>query len=352
MGETGAIGVGIVGYGLAGRTFHAPFIGAVDGLRIAAIATSDAGRQAQARAEHPDAAVVDTVDALLDRSDVEVVVVAAPNRSHVPLGIRALEAGRHTVVDKPIAMDLAEADRLLAAGEKNGRILTVYQNRRWDGDFQTARSVVESGRLGEIDSLEARFERWALVGPQWRETAEESGGPHRDLGAHLVDQSLLLFGPVRRVFAQIDGRRAGTAVEDSVFLALDHASGVRSRIWTSLIASRIGPRFRVRGSAGEYLKQEGDPQEEHLLAGMGPGSPGFGEEAPERWGCVYTADGRSEPVPTVRGDYTQFYSRLRDAVRGDGPPPVDPMDSVRALRVLVAAERSAASGAVETLAAG
>jgi predicted dehydrogenase len=255
-------------------------------------------------------------------------------------------------VDKPIAMDVAEAEGLVAAGQKAGRILCVYQNRRWDGDFQTARSVIASGRLGEIDSLEARFERWAVVGPEWRETAEESGGPHRDLGAHLVDQSLLLFGTVERVFAQIDGRRPGTAVEDSVFLALDHASGVRSRIWTSLIATRVGPRIRVRGTAGEYVKEDQDPQESHLLAGQVPGTPGFGEEPPERWGTLTTSDGRAEPIPTVRGDYTQFYSRFRDAVRGEGPPPVDPVDSIRALRVLVAAERSARRGAVETLADG
>jgi len=350
MEAVGEIGVGIVGYGLAGRTFHAPFIAAVDGLRVAAIATSDPARQARARADHPAAAVVSTVDELLDRPEVEIVVVATPNRWHAPIAIRALGAGRHTVVDKPIAMDVAEAQALVDAAERSGRVLSVYQNRRWDGEFQTVRSLIEAGRLGSIDSLESRFERWSAVGDEWREVAEEAGGPHRDLGAHLVDQSLLLFGPVRRVFGQIDRRRPDTAVDDSAFVALDHASGVHSRLWTSLIATRTGPRVRVRGTAGEYVKEDLDPQESQLLAGLRPGAPGFGEEPPERWGNLYRSDGSVEPIPTVRGDYGCFYAALRNAVRGDGAPPVDPLDSVRGLRVLEAAERSARTGTVETLA--
>ncbi len=191
-----------------------------------------------------------------DSGDVEMVVVVTPNRSHVPIGIRALEAGRHVVVDKPIAMDVPEAGTLLEAADRSGRILSVYQNRRGDGDFLTVRSLLAAGTLGEIDSFEARFERWGVVGDQWREAAEEAGGPHRDLGAHLVDQSLVLFGAARRVFAQMDRRRAGSQVDDSTFLAIDHADGVRSRLWTSLIAARTGPRFRIRGLGGEYVKED------------------------------------------------------------------------------------------------
>jgi predicted dehydrogenase len=347
MASEAGIGVGLVGYGLAGRLFHSPYIAAVDGLRIAAIATSDPGRRAQARSDHPDADVVGTVDALLERADVEIVVVVTPNRWHAPIGTRAVEAGRHVVVDKPIAMDVPEAERLIEAGERSGRILSVYQNRRWDGDFQTLRSIVDQGRLGAIDSLEARFERWSAVGGEWRELAEEAGGPHRDLGAHIVDQSLLLFGRARRVFAQMDRRRTGSLVDDSTFMAIDHADGVHSRLWTSLIAARTGPRMRVRGTAGEYIKDDLDPQEAQLLADLRPGDPGFGEEPPERWGHVYASDGSAEAVPTERGDYGRFYQLFRDAVRSQGERPVDPLDSLRGLRVLEAAERSARSGAVE-----
>jgi scyllo-inositol 2-dehydrogenase (NADP+) len=345
------IGIGMVGYGLAGRLFHAPFIDAVDGVRIRAIATSHPERRAQASNEHPDAAIVGSVDALIDHPDVEVVVIVTTNRSHAPIGTQALAAGRHVVVDKPIAMTTAEAEALIEAGERAGRILSVYQNRRWDGDFLTVRSLVDASAFGTIDSLEARFERWSAVGPEWRETAEEAGGPHRDLGAHLVDQSLVLFGDAVRVFAQIDSRRPGSRVEDSTFMTIDHADGTRSRLWTSLIARRTGPRIRVRGLDGEYVKEDLDPQERQLLDGLRPDDPGFGEEPEERWGRL-EAGGSSTPVPTQRGDYRRYYELLRDAVRGLGERPVDPADSVRGLRVLEAAERSARSGAVEAISGG
>jgi predicted dehydrogenase len=348
VGSSGTIGVGLAGYGLAGRLFHSPYIRVVDGLRIAAIATSHPERQAQARADHPGSSVVTTLDALLAHPDVDVIVVVTPNRAHVPVAIRALDAGRHVVVDKPIAMDIPEAETLIDAADRAGRVLSVYQNRRWDGDFQTVRALLDDGRLGAIDSLEARFERRSPVGDEWRETTEEAGGPHRDLGSHLVDQSLLLFGPVDRVFAQFDRRRPGSRVEDSTFVALDHASGVRSRLWTSLIADPIGPRFRVRGLGGDYIKDLRDPQEEQLLAGLRPNDAGFGEEPPDGWGRLYAADGSVTSIPAQRGDYRRFYELFRDAVRGEGPPPVDPSDSIRGLRVLEAAERSARSGRVET----
>ena len=175
------------------------------------------------------------------------------------------------------------------------------------------------------------------------------GGPHRDLGAHLVDQALQLFGPVDRVFAQIERRRPGTRVEDSVFVALDHVRGVRSRLWTSLIAGRTGPRYRARGLDGEYVKEGLDPQESQLLAGLRPSDPGFGDEPSDRWGQLSTGGGATRAVPTARGTYVRFYELLRDAVRGEGPPPVDPADSVRGLLVLEAAERSSRDGIVARL---
>jgi scyllo-inositol 2-dehydrogenase (NADP+) len=348
---SGVIGVGVVGYGLAGRSFHTPFIEAVEGLRLAAIATSDPERHRRARAEHPAAVIVADVDELLARSDVDLVVVASPNRSHVPIGTRALASGRHVVVDKPIAMDVSEAESLIEAADRAGRVLSVYQNRRWDGDLLTIRDLIDRAELGPIDSIETRFERWTGVTDEWRETAKEAGGPLRDLGAHLVDQCLQLLGPVERVYAEIDRRRPGSAVEDSVFVAIEHASGVHARVWTSLIAGRSGPRFRVRGLEGEYVKEGLDVQEAQLLGGMRPDDPAFGTEPKARWGQVMTANGGARAVPTMQGTYIKFYEGLRDAVRGNGPPPVDPADAVAGLRVLEAAERSARSGAVERLSA-
>jgi predicted dehydrogenase len=341
------IGIGVVGYGLAGRTFHAPLIEAVDGLALRAIVTASPARRAQAGTEHPDAAVVDTVDALLERADVEVVVVASPNRSHVPIGLAAVAAGRDVVIDKPLAIDVAEGERLIEAATRAGRLLTVFQNRRWDGDFLTVRRLIDEGALGPIDSLEARFERWSPVADEWRESADEAGGPLADLGAHLIDQSLVLFGPARRVWAQSDRRRPGSQVDDATFVAIDHLGGVRSRLWMSLIASHAGPRFRVRGQTGEYIKAGLDPQEDQLLAGLRPDDPGFGEEPPERRGTLYPGGGEARPVATETGQYVRFYEMLRDAVRGDGTLPVDARDSLEVLRVMDAAERSARTGTAQ-----
>ena len=351
MASSEPIGVGIVGYGLAGRFFHAPFIAAVEGLRVAAIATNREDRRADASREHPGAAVVGALDEMLDRPDVELVVVASPNTTHVPLGIRALEAGRHVVVDKPIATDVPDAERLVDAAERAGRILSVYHNRRFDGDFLTVRSLVEAGTLGPVDSLESRFEIGVPLAEAWREDAGQAGGPHRDLGAHLVDQALLLFGEPERVFGQLERRRPGTAVEDSAFLAIEHAGGEHSRLWTSLISPWGRPRFRVRGLAAEYVKDERDPQEERVLAGALPSDPGFGDESPEHWGVLHALGQPPTPIPPVRGDYRRFYEGLRDAVRGGGAPPVDPLDAIRGLRVLEAAERSARTRSVVAIGA-
>ena len=346
MSVTASLGVGIVGYGLAGRYFHAPFVAAVDGLRVAAIATSRPDRHADARKEHPDAAVVDSFDALLDRPDVDVVVVASPNRTHVPLGIAALEADRHVVVDKPIATDIADAARLVDAAARTGKVLSVYHNRRFDGDFLTVRSLVSAGTLGPIDSMESRFEIGVPLAEAWREDADQAGGPHRDLGAHLVDQALLLFGDPVRVFAHLDRRRPGTAIDDSAFVALEHRRGERSRIWTSLISAWGRPRFRVRGLLGEFVKDERDPQEARALAGGKPSDPGFGEDAPEQWGRLYLIGEQPQSIRTEPGDYRRFYELFRDAVRTGSPPPVDPLDAIRGLRVLEAAEASSRSASV------
>jgi len=346
------MGVGLVGYGLAGRSFHAPFITAVEGLALRAIATKDPDRRARAEAEHPDAEVVADVDAVLGRPDIDLVVVAAPNRFHVPIATAALSSGRHVVVDKPMAMDVDEGERLIEAASHAGRLLSVYHNRRWDGDFLTVRRLLAEGALGAIDSLESRFERVAAVDDSWRESGDEVGGPLRDLGPHLVDQSLLLFGPARRVWAQLARRRQATEVDDSVFVAIDHVSGVQVRLTMSLLASRVGPRMRLRGVAGEYVKEDLDTQEAQLLAGMRPDADDFGVEPASRWGRLFRLDGSARTVETERGRYVAFYQGMDDALRGRGPVPVEPMDALRALRLIEAAERAAATGAVQTIEEG
>lgn len=337
------IGVGLLGYGFAGRSFHAPLLRAVEGFRILGIVTRDPGRAEAARRENPGARVVDDAASLLGERSIELVVVVTPNERHVPLGIAALEAGKHVVVDKPIARSAAEATRLADAALRSGRLLSVYQNRRWDGDFLTVRQLVGDGLLGPIDSIESRFGSHLPEIAGWRERPEEAGGPLYDLGSHLVDQAVQLFGPVLRVYAELDERRPGTLVPDSVFLSLTHASGVRSRIWTSFVTAELGPRFLVRGTRGEFQKFGRDVQERQLIAGLGPGDDGWGSESEELWGTLRVAG--AVPVerrlPTATGAYQRFYELLRDAIARGGPAPVEPAESIAVLRVLEAALVSA-----------
>ncbi|MEU8244977.1 Gfo/Idh/MocA family oxidoreductase [Nonomuraea sp. NPDC048916] len=334
------IDVGLVGYGTAGACFHAPLIAATAGLRLAAVVTRDPARAAEVAGRHGAVAVPD-VELLWDRCDL--VVVASPNRTHVPVAAEALTRGKPVVVDKPLAGSAAEARALAALASERGLMLTVFHNRRWDGDYLTVRELVDDGALGEVLRFESRFERWRPV-PKggWREAGgpEEIGGLLYDLGSHLVDQAIQLFGPVREVYAETDARREGVASDDDTFVALTHAGGVRSHLWAGAMAARLGPRFRVLGSAAGYLKYGLDVQEERLRAGLSPATPGFGEEGEDRWGTLGT-DERAIAVPTLPGRYLDFYRGVVACLREGAPPPVDPAGVIDALAVLDAARLSA-----------
>lgn len=347
-GAATGLRVGLVGYGVAGAFFHAPLIAATPGLRLSAVVTGNPERAAEVRRRYGARAVGDAAE-LWEESDL--VVVASPNRTHVPLARAALEAGLPVVVDKPLAATAAEARDLARLARERGLMLTVFQNRRWDGDFRTVERLVSSGELGEVTRLESRFERWRPV-PKggWRETggAEELGGLLYDLGSHLVDQALRLLGPATEVYAESDVRRPGVAADDDTFLALTHAGGARSHLWVSSVAPVLGPRFRVLGSRAGYVKHGLDVQEERLRAGADPGSPGFGEEPEERWGVLGTDDDH-RPVRTEPGAYLDFYRGVVACLREGAPPPVDPEEAAGVLAVLEAARRSAAERRVVPL---
>ncbi|HEX8123038.1 MAG TPA: Gfo/Idh/MocA family oxidoreductase [Solirubrobacteraceae bacterium] len=335
----------VVGFGLAGQVFHAPYIDAVDGLEVATIVVRNPERAALARERFPAAKVVASVD---EAWDADAVVIGTPNRLHVPLALEAIARGVPVVVDKPFAVTAAEAQRVVDVSDAAGVPVTVFQNRRWDGDFVTLRQLIEDGTLGDVLRLESRFERFrpAVLGG-WRELAaeDEGGGQLLDLGAHLVDQARVLFGHPLRVYAEIERRREGAQVDDDVFVALEHAGGTRSHLWMSAITAAGGRRFVVNGSAGGFVVDGLDPQEEQLLGGMRIGSDGFGQSPPGR---VVDAHGEREQ-PLEPGDYRGFYEGVRDWLAGDAPAPVDPRDSVAGLEILEAARRSAAEGSVVTL---
>jgi len=337
--------VAVIGFGLAGETFHAPLIAATPGLDVAAIVTTDPGRRASAARQYPGAQLLSNVDEIWrSAADFDLVVVASPSGTHTEHALGAIEAGLSVVVDKPFALTATDGDRMIAAANRRGVMLVPFQNRRWDGDFLTVRTLIDEGRLGTVTRFESRFERWRVVPkPRWMQPGAAAAGEGMiyDLHSHLIDQALVLFGPVAEVYAETERIREGVQVDDDAFVALTHTSGVRSHLKATLVAADIGPRFRVYGDRGAYVKFGVDPQEEMLKAGRRPGDPGFGEDSPELWGTL--SDGTSTSrVPTALGVYTQFYAGIRAMLRENAPPPVNAADSVAGLRIIEAGYRSAA----------
>ncbi|MGV9788927.1 Gfo/Idh/MocA family protein [Streptomyces sp. NPDC003435] len=350
--------VGLIGYGLAGSVFHAPLIAATDGLVLDTVVTSNPERQEQARAEFPDVRVAATPEELLERAgELDLVVIASPNKTHVPLATAAIKAGLPVVVDKPISGTAAEARELAALADEHGVLLSVFQNRRWDNDFLTLRKLVADGDLGDVWRFESRFERWR---PQlkggWRESGDpaEIGGLLYDLGSHVVDQALTLFGPVTEVYAEAIVRRDGAETDDDTFLALTHVSGVRSHLYVSAATAQLGPRFRVLGSRAGFVKYGLDPQEAALRDGARPGAEAaWGVEEESLWGRLGAGEspvtGGGTAVETLPGDYPAYYAAVAAAVRGTGPNPVTALEAAETLDVLEAARRSARDKVTVTL---
>ena len=335
-----ALRVGVIGYGLGGSAFHAPFIAATPGLELTAIVTRDADRQRAAAQRYPGVRIVDDVAQLWDGSlSLDLVAISTPNRTHVPLALAAIAAGMHVVVDKPLAPSSSAARAVAEAARQGGRLIIPFQNRRWDGDFLTLRRILSEGALGDPIRFESRFERWRPAPTRgWRErgAADEAGGLLFDLGSHLIDQALVLFGPVSEVYAHFDRRRPGVEADDDTFVALTHASGVRSHLYMSAVAAQAAPRFRLLGWAGAFTKWGLDVQEDALRAGVRPGGPEWGREPEERWGTL-GIDGQVRRVPTERGDYGAFYAEVARAIRAEGPTPVDVDDAIAMLEVIEAA---------------
>jgi predicted dehydrogenase len=319
-------------------------------LELASIVTSDPGRQERARAGYPRASVVPQVEHLWSAaSKLDLIVIATPNSSHVPLAMAALERGLALVIDKPMAPTAAEARRLVEEADARGLMLTVFQNRRWDGDYLTLRWLLHEGELGDVVRFESRFERWrpSVKPGAWRERAgpEEAGGLLFDLGAHLIDQAVQAFGPATHVFAEIERRRPGAEVDDDTFVALRHEGGTSSHLWMNVLAAIPAPRMRVLGLNGAFEKLGLDGQEDALRRGMRPGDERWGREPPDRWGTMQVGD-ETRMVETQLGAYPDFYRLLAEALRSAGLPPVDPRDAVQVLRIIEAAFESARTGAV------
>lgn len=338
---TGMIDVGLVGFGFSGQIFHAPMISAVDGLRLAAILQRKGDEAAKA---YPAARTARSLDELLAIESIRLVVIATPNTTHFALAKAALLAGRDVVIDKPFATTYAEAAELVEIAQKHKRLLSVYQNRRWDGDFQTVRKLLSEGKLGRVVLFESHFDRFRpqLKENAWRERDEPGSGILFDLGPHLIDQALVLFGEPEAVTADVRVERDGAAVDDAFNLTL-HYPRMRALLRASVLASTPAPRFALQGTAGGYLRYGLDPQEAALISGERPLSALWGAEDPGRWGTLLTTQGDAlseEKYPTAAGDYRGCYANIRDAILGAAPLAVTPEQGLNVMHALELARES------------
>jgi scyllo-inositol 2-dehydrogenase (NADP+) len=347
--------VALIGYGLGGSAFHAPLVAATPGMRLAAVVTRNEARHAEVRRRYPDARVVDDADALLAMaSELDLVIVSSPNVTHVPYARRALEAGLHVVVDKPFASTSEEAREIGALAERVGRLAIPFQNRRWDGDFLTVQRLVRDGALGTVHRFESRFERLrSTVKPGWAAAgaAERGEGIVYDIGSHLIDQALVLFGPVVEVSAELARRHPEVVVEDEAFVSLLHAGGVRSHLYMSAMAAQSGARLSVWGSRAAYVKHGLDGQEAALRAGGDPSAPGWGVEPRDHWGWLGAADERRHEQ-TDPGAYPAFYAAVAQAIVAGGPLPVTIPQAMATLDVIDAVFRAARERRVVELSVG
>jgi predicted dehydrogenase len=345
-----AIRTAVFGFGLGGKVFHAPLIAANPRYSLDVIVTSDPARQESARASYPKAHIVSRPhDALAYAHQLDLAVVATPPATHGALVEAALEAGLAVVVDKPFVPHAPDAERIIAYAERRGLALSVYQNRRWDGDFLTVKKLLGHGALGTVHRFESRIDRWQpVITKVWKRdtAAADGGGILYDLGPHVIDQALQLFGPAELLYAEIAANRGDGGPDDDVFLALKHttpAGTVVSHLALNGLAAQAGPRFRVLGSKAAYVKWGGDGQEPALIEGIRPGDEDYGVEPAEAWGTL-GVDTALDTVPTERGNWPAFYEQMAAALRDGGPVPVEPRDSLAVLRIIEEAHRRAGAG--------
>lgn len=328
--------IGLVGYGFGGRYFHAPLIASAPECEFVGVVTTSAERRGLVAEEHPGVGLFDSLEALA-AAGAEAVSISTPADTHSDLTDEAIGLGLSVVCDKPFALDPAAARRSVELAAARGVTLSPYQNRRWDSDFLTVCALVDDGTLGEVSRFESRFERYAPEnGP-----GASGGGTLLDFGAHLVDQALVLLGPVESVYSE--SRTRETGLDDDVFVALSHTSGGVSHLWGSWSQYASGPRFRVTGSEASLIVTTGDTQEAALIAGVSPStSPTWGAEIASDLDRVFTVKG-SVAVTLKPGAWDTYYPTFARAVRGEGPPPVEAADAVATADVLEAARISAAT---------
>lgn len=335
------IGVGLVGYGMAARVFHAPVITAVAGLALRKVVER---RGEQSRARYPWVGVVRDVDELLRDEGVQLVVVATPNASHFDVARRALLADKNVVVEKPFTITSDEARQLTDLAARRNRIISVHHNRRWDGDFLTVRRMLAGNLLGRLVEYESHYDRFRNQ-PRpgaWREEETEGSGILYDLGSHLIDQAHVLFGLPLSITADVRRQREFAKTDDNFELRLDYAD-LKVTLKAGMLVREPRPRFRLHGTEGSFVKHGVDPQEEALKRGLTPSEPNWGEEPKERWGTLDTQAGGLRTVglvETLAGRYQDFYRNVAAALNGRAKLAVTPEEAGNVIRVIELALQS------------
>ena len=336
------IEVGLVGFGLAGRAFHSPVIRAVPGLHLAAILQRSGTEAAE---KYPDVRIVRSLDELLSMSEIRLIVIATPNETHYLFARQCLEAGRDVVVDKPFTTTLEEAVSLVQFAKDANRLLTVYQNRRYDGDFQAIRNLVADGTLGRVVRFETSYDRFRpqLKPGAWRETARPGSGILFDIAPHLIDHALVLFGLPEAVTADVRTERENAATDDAFDITLHYSNGMRAVLRSSILAAAPRPRFVLFGTQASFVKQAFDPQEMNLRLGYIPTDTAWGAEPEENWGLLTVPSGDSfeqRRIPSAVCDYRDYYSNVRDAILGRASLAVTPEWALDVMRLLELARDS------------
>lgn len=333
------IRVGLIGYGLAGACFHAPLMAALDAFVLTSVVTSREAAVAQAL---PGTRVLHDVALLLADPAIDLVVIAAPDAQHAPLARAALEAGKHVVIDKPFVIDPADGAAMVTLAEARGLMLSVFHNRRWDGDFLTVRRLLDEDMVGEVALAELRWDRFRpAIKPGWRETP--GAGLLNDLGPHLIDQAIQLFGMPEAVTGDLAIQRSGAAIEDYVEATL-HYGARRVIVSTATLVAAPRPRFALHGTTGSFVKYGIDPQEAVLRGGGSPRDPGYGVDAVADHGVLTRADGSTRTVPSERGDWRRYYAGVAAAIVRGGAPPVTAGEALDVIGVIGQVRSSAVAG--------
>lgn len=346
-GVSGPVRTALVGFGVAGKVFHAPLISHNADYRLEVIVTSDEQRMAAAKQHYPLARVVPDWASLLHHIDsgeiaVDLVVLATPPDQHLEQAIQASARGMHLVIDKPFAPEVKAAQAMMDAAKQANTLLTVFHNRRWDGDFLTLQRLIANEAFGHVRSFESRFEWWRPEGfGNWRDTVtiKQGGGLLLDLGSHLIDQALQLFGPVQSATAELARHSCSQSdADEDCFVSLLHENGVRSRLWMNGQAALNAPRFHLLGSKGAFTHWGLDNQEPQLASGMSPSDSQYGVTSAEGFAQAGTSD-QQQSIPIDRGHYPASYQLLANALLCGGPPPVDAHQALDVLKLIESLHR-------------